>query len=1211
MPNPALIRGALLSAFFVCTIIGLWGSEDQIEESEFHFQIPQGQARENLQLAAKQSGIQIIFSDVFVEGVITNALHGYYTPSRALYLMLEGTGLSFVQAKANGAFAISKSEPELSESMSDDSELQNETYTMEMKNPKTINSTRKAEQSFLATLAAVLVTTFTTPLEAQTEEDTEDVLLLSPFVVETTEEMGYFATNTLAGTRIKTQLSDLPNSIVVATQELMSDLDVNNPSELLPFLGNIETGGPDGSYGGGDGVATITFTSQNRNPQNANRIRGLARADNTRNYLPTGIVYDGYNVERVAVNRGPNSTLFGLGSPGGIINHQTIQARLNRDAYKFSARIGSFNNYRANFDINKVVIDDMLAVRVAGVYQDREWRQDPSYSKTQRGTVAVTFNPLEGVTFRASYERGEVDARRPRPNAPRDTFTRWWHPAFNKVTHDPANIEFGRIDRDIVRAPGEWFGQPGYQIDGNTGEVLYSARAWETTFPGGGRRFRTHQVSITKGEQWYQSPTAAANGIEFGSFWGDEELLDRSVFDWVENMLDGPNKNEWETFDVFNFSMEQIFTFDWGSAGYEFTYSNERIERSWFDMFQGARGYNINIDINTTTNWGDPNPNFGRPFIAAQNQRQTNIGEREVSRGTAFFEIDFKNAETQWINWFGRHSGTVFAQTFMRDTNSYSARNHGDVDFAQTVIGNTDLNGGPTNMRTRVWVGDSFANASGPQGGNIYGVRDTITPQPVTHYYYDRPSDTWLNYTHTPVFVGPDYDDNFWNSIHGKTVNRQITDSYAYVHQAYLFDTEWIVGTFGYRKDRVKSFASNTPRNEFDFIDLEELRLNEEVSEEPFEAITRSYGLVVHTPDFVPLPDGIDISFHWGESENFQIASPSIDIFGNLLTPPGGTTEDYGFTINLLDGKFVIRYNEFETTSDNVRAGYPGFLTETDRRIIRYNSPEAIAASGYQGPPQFYKDLTGWRIVEGNTESGFNVQQDGAPFALNDTQSTLSKGREIDMIFNPTSNWRISWNIAQQEAVRSNLLPATREYLTYRFDEWTDTTPGGPGFLIADESDQPVNIRVYDTLLNTLNANLARDGQLVPELREWRTNVITNYRFADDSKFKGFNVGGAYRWEDEKAIGYPVKVAEIDGQQVEIFDLDNPYTDDAITRVDLWVGYKRKIWDGKIDWALQLNIRNALSDGEVVAVGTQPDGSVRSAIWREGRTWTLRSTFSF
>jgi hypothetical protein len=49
---------------------------------------------------------------------------------------------------------------------------------------------------------------------------------------------------------------------------------------------------------------------------------------------------------------------------------------------------------------------------------------------------------------------------------------------------------------------------------------------------------------------------------------------------------------------------------------------------------------------------------------------------------------------------------------------------------------------------------------------------------------------------------------------------------------------------------------------------------------------------------------------------------------------------------------------------------------------------------------------------------------------------------------------------------------------------------------------------------------LAANGSPVQELRRWRFNVVTNYDFRGE-RLKGFSIGGAARWQDRVAIGFP------------------------------------------------------------------------------------------
>ncbi len=1051
---------------------------------------------------------------------------------------------------------------------------------------------------------------------AQEDEDAE-VFELSPFTVETTSEVDYLATSTLAGTRIKTNLGDLPNSITVATREFMEDLNVTDATNLLPFLGNIETSGIDGTFSGGNtSNSSIVLEGNNRNPENNNRIRGLASADNSRNYMPTSISFDSYNTDRVTVNRGPNSILFGLGSPGGIIDNAVITPSLV-DRTKFEATVGSFNSYRLNFDVERTLVEGKLGIRVAGLMDRQQWRQEFSFEDDDRLTVSALYKPFNNANLRVSYEQGKVEARRPRPNAPRHALLWWWNPEFNKVTHNPFEDEFGTIDRDIVRAPGAWFYQPAvvYETNGQQGSRLNYA--WEDT-QRGGERFRAYTVGLTKGDQYYPSPTAAAAGVEFGSFYQDEEIVDRTVFDWVEKRLDGPNAFEREDFDVLNVSYDQSWDYSLGSYGFELSYMEESMERSWFDLLGGGRGYFITLDINETLNWGAPNPNFGRPYVASGNQRQQNNIDREVKRGTAFYEIDLKDAVDGFLGGLlGRHTGTVFAQEYEIDRATINGRNLVDPAYALASNNQTNLTSGAAQARSQFYVGPSLADRSSAAGANLPGITSELKTTSTTGYYWDNDAvgdgsgdGDWVT---RQVTIGDVRDDDsFYNQIYGRNLSRQVTDSEAYVHQAYFLDQEWLIGTYGRRTDEVTTYGSSAFQDPVTRLwDPNSQVVDSEPNGEVFEATTESYGAIVKVPDFIPLPDGVGLQFHWGESENFQISAPRIDVFGGLIAPPQGTTEDYGFTLSLFDNKFQVKMNWYETVAGNVSFGYPGFLFEADRRIVRYNTQAERDAAGWQGPPDFYKQLTNWQIVDGaTTESGQNVEQNGPDFQLTDTQSTASEGKEIDLIYNPTENWRIMLNVSQQQATTSNIAPTTLRYLEFRLDEWTNVN-NPASFLIADESDQPENVRIYDTLLNNLNSALAREGQLVGELREWRANLVTNYRFDPGSKLGGWSVGGALRWEDSKAVGYPITVQTVDGQDLPLPDLTSPYSDDPIERLDLWLGYQTKIMDGKVDWKLQLNVANALSSGKIVTTAVQPNGFQRAVTWQEGRQFRLRSTFSF
>src|SRR5687768_3840696 len=69
--------------------------------------------------------------------------------------------------------------------------------------------------------------------QAATPQPAEESILLSPFTVEADSEKGYLATQTLSGTRLKTDLKDIGSSMTIFTEQLMDDLGANSIYDLM------------------------------------------------------------------------------------------------------------------------------------------------------------------------------------------------------------------------------------------------------------------------------------------------------------------------------------------------------------------------------------------------------------------------------------------------------------------------------------------------------------------------------------------------------------------------------------------------------------------------------------------------------------------------------------------------------------------------------------------------------------------------------------------------------------------------------------------------------------------------------------------------------------------------------------------------------------------------------------------------------------------
>ena len=155
------------------------------------------------------------------------------------------------------------------------------------------------------------------PLTGQEEGQQEkEVFNLSPFEVSGSES-GYYATETLSGTNLKTDMRSLANPITVMTQELMEDIGATSYKDVVDFLPSTK------SYDGD----TTDPTGEQARRGTPYVSRGFRVGQLTQNFLATNVRQDNFNTERLTQSRGPNSLLFGLGSVGGAIDITPIRTQ--------------------------------------------------------------------------------------------------------------------------------------------------------------------------------------------------------------------------------------------------------------------------------------------------------------------------------------------------------------------------------------------------------------------------------------------------------------------------------------------------------------------------------------------------------------------------------------------------------------------------------------------------------------------------------------------------------------------------------------------------------------------------------------------------------------------------------------------------------------------------------------------------------------------
>ncbi len=289
---------------------------------------------------------------------------------------------------------------------------------------------------FCALLAsAAILRSAQPPANEPSKPDEEKVVKLSPFEV-VSDNTGYYASNTMSGTRLNSKIEDLGASITVVTKQQMQDLALLDLNDIFNYEAGTE---------GTGNYTSITFgrdgnnidDNVERNPQGANRIRGVGPANITfGNFAGSGRVpIDPINIDAVEISRGPNANIFGIGSASGSVNSVPASANLLKARSQFSTRIDDREGYRTTIDLNRVLKPGVLAIRGSSVVQRDGYTLKPSGTDTVRYNGMVKYRPFKSTTLSVAYTDYKMHGNRANAITPVDGISAWV--AAGSPTWDP------------------------------------------------------------------------------------------------------------------------------------------------------------------------------------------------------------------------------------------------------------------------------------------------------------------------------------------------------------------------------------------------------------------------------------------------------------------------------------------------------------------------------------------------------------------------------------------------------------------------------------------------------------------------------------------------------------------------------------------------------------------------------------------------------
>ncbi|TPG87072.1 TonB-dependent siderophore receptor [Pseudomonas mandelii] len=191
---------------------------------------------------------------------------------------------------------------------------------------------------------------------------------------------GYLATRTAAGTKTDTALVEAPRSISIATREQMDDRNVHSLDDAVRYM---------------PGIVASSYGSDTR--ADWLRVRGFEPTQFLDGLpLPKGVYanpkQETWNLDRLALLRGPASSVYGQTPPGGLLDMVSRRPSAESSS-EIQVQYGSDNHRQINFaSTGKIDDEGQFLYGLSGVVRDSGTQIDHVDNKRYNIAPSLTWN---------------------------------------------------------------------------------------------------------------------------------------------------------------------------------------------------------------------------------------------------------------------------------------------------------------------------------------------------------------------------------------------------------------------------------------------------------------------------------------------------------------------------------------------------------------------------------------------------------------------------------------------------------------------------------------------------------------------------------------------------------------------------------------------------------------------------------------------------
>lgn len=1000
-----------------------------------------------------------------------------------------------------------------------------------------------------------------------------ETIVLTPFEVTADSDTGYVGQDTLSGSRLRTNLRDIAAAISPMTAEFLSDIAAIDVESAMEYgvgtridTDDARAAGPIGdSYN--DGIRSI-------------RIRGLPGGGRSINFFGAPGEVDMYLADRLELSRGPNSILYGFGSPAGKVNIATKQAMTNRNAYSVSSRIDSWGGERLTADANLALLRNKLAVRALVLRgRDSSWRA-AGHNDQDRLFLAAKWQLDRKTTLKVEVEHADINRFVPRPFFGVDLRSVWeasGRPIFNNFN---ANYVPGTPGSGAAGTPGNPYRDTG--TTAVTGVMERTGGNWVVVsdhFPYA-QDYRYFTTSESPGG------SLLAADFEMGRR-NPEAVLEAN---WVGG--------QWTNNSGSVFLQRELLP----SLNIEAAFNRTATNGETRNLASQAY-YGFAADTNKFLPNGQLKPAGDLYYIDVSRDYRPQRSEVNQARLAVSYEKTFGPLATLRAAGLGEFASS---QSRMETRQQYWLK-------GPSLTSGGAFNPTPEASNNMVYYRYYIDDLSVLDDPN-YRIPAPYALSGATKFQDPRTGVVSDIYMHE------------FNRAQGNInwVDRE-TGAAMGVLQAFLLKNR-LVGTFGYRKDRLKNWVGLAVRDPA----AEALAPNTGVwtpsdprTAKPsvFSGQTRTLGGVVHCTSWLSLFYNTSSSLSTPGSNYITPTDPMQTTIADLVRSPSGKTKDFGIKLSLARGRLFLTGTRYETTSKD-EFGYSGF---NKSNIV--NIWNALANSG--------------ALNEQETEFA-RRQAQVMNMVQGYMQDSQSKGYELEIVGQITPEWSVSLNYARNETTRTNMAREYRAYIDHHKAYWKQFKDFAISQNIAnagvEKAQSYTDWRTPEAIASTgdftvntdsINEAIADAEQVFfdnPHLFEGRRfvgdplhnfNLRTRYSVRNGI-LKGVTIGAGMRMRRGRVAGARSDYSFLSGS--DYTDTWNGRVIDKVAMVyakdqelfDLQLGYTIALGNRKVRWDIQLNVSNLLDERGLIVNNTHPR-TLEPLTYRyqDPRQYILTNTFSF